>query len=71
MTDDALTAWSVSVTGGKRGGQTVYLDLAVETWLTLPPVRRVSLRQTKGPLATVADLLGAAISISSHTTIIW
>jgi hypothetical protein len=67
FTHEAIAAWDAPVTG-KRGGQTVYSDLAIETGLALRLVLRLGLRQTEGALGSIATLLGVDIRIPDHTT---
>jgi hypothetical protein len=47
MTEEAVAAWHAPVTG-RRGGQPVYSDLAIETGLALRLVLHLPLRQTEG-----------------------
>ena len=47
VTEEAVAAWHAPVTG-RRGGQTVYSDLAIETGLALRLVLHQPLRQTEG-----------------------
>jgi transposase len=67
VTEEALAAWHAPATG-RRGGQTVYSDLAIETGLALRLVLHQPLRQTEGALRSIADLLGVEIRIPDHTT---
>lgn len=67
FTDEAVAAWHSPATG-KRGGQPVYSDIAIETGLALRLVLRQPLRQTEGALRSIAHLLGVAIKIPDHTT---
>lgn len=67
VTEDAVAAWHAPATG-RRGGQTVYSDLAIETGLALRLVLHQPLRQTEGALRSIADLLGVEIRIPDHTT---
>ena len=67
VTEDAVAAWHAPATG-RRGGQTVYFDLAIETGLALRLVLHQPLRQTEGALRSIADLLGVEIRIPDHTT---
>ena len=60
-------AWHAPATG-RRGGQPVYSDLAIETGLALRLVLHQPLRQTEGALRSIADLLGAEIGIPDHAT---
>src|SRR5208282_847998 len=67
VTEEAIAAWHAPATG-KRGGQPVYSDLAIETGLTLRLVLRLGLRQIEGTLGSIAHLLGVDIRIPDHTT---
>jgi hypothetical protein len=67
LTDEAIAGWHAPVTG-KRGGQPVYSDLAIETGLALRLVLRLGLRQIEGTLGSIAQLLGVDIGIPDHTT---
>jgi Transposase DDE domain len=67
VTEEAIAAWHAPATG-KRGGQPVYSDLAIETGLALRLVLRLGLRQIEGTLGSIAHLLGVDIRIPDHTT---
>src|ERR1700676_2967965 len=67
VTDEAIAGWHVPATG-KRGGQLVYSDLAIETGLALRLVLRLGSRQIEGTLGSIAHLLGVDIRIPDHTT---
>jgi hypothetical protein len=62
VTGEAVAAWHAPVTG-RRGGQPVYSDLAIETGRALRLVFHQPLRQTEGALRSIADLLGVEIRI--------
>jgi hypothetical protein len=66
VTEEAITGWHAQATG-KRGGQLVYSDLAIETGLALRLVLRLGLRQIEGTLGSIAYLLGIGIKIPDHT----
>src|ERR1700681_2037159 len=70
VTDEAIAAWHAPATG-KRGGQPVYSDLAIETGLALRLVLRLGSRQIEGMLGSLAHLLGIDIKIPDHTTFMW
>jgi hypothetical protein len=55
MTEEAVAEWHAPVTG-RRGGQPVYSDLAIETGLALRLVLHQPLRQTEGALRSITDL---------------
>jgi len=67
VTEEAIAAWHPPATG-KRGGQPVYSDLAIETGLALRLVLHLGLRQIEGTLGSIAHLLGVDIRIPDHTT---
>ena len=67
VTEEAIAGWHAPATG-KRGGQPVYSDLAIETGLALRLVLRLGLRQIEGTLGSIAHLLGTDIKIPDHTT---
>jgi Transposase DDE domain len=57
-----VAAWHAPVTG-RRGGQPVYSDLAIETGLALRLVLHQPLRQNEDALRLIANLLGFEIRI--------
>ena len=67
VSEEAITEWHAPATG-KRGAQTVYSDLAIETGLALRLVLRQGLRQIEGALGSIATLPGIDIRIPDHTT---
>jgi DDE family transposase len=67
LTEEAIAGWHAPVTG-KRGGQPVYSDLAIETGLALRLVLRLGLRQIEGTLGSIAQLLDVDIKNPDHTT---
>jgi hypothetical protein len=67
VTEEAVEAWHVPPTG-KRGGQPIYSDIAIETGLALRLVLHQPLRQTEGALRSIADLLGVDIRNPDLTT---
>ena len=56
FTEEAQAAWLAEKTG-RRGGQPVYSDLAIETALTIRLVFKQALRQTVGLLRSLTGLL--------------
>jgi hypothetical protein len=70
FTEEAVAAWHAPATG-KRGGQPVYSAIASETGLALRLVFHQPLRQTEGLLRSIVDLLGVAINVPDHTTLMW
>lgn len=67
LTEEAVAAWLAPMSG-KRGGQRIYSDLAIETGLALRLVLHLPLRQTEGALRSIIGLLGATIKVPDHTT---
>jgi hypothetical protein len=70
VTEEALAAWHAPETG-KRGGQPVYSDVAIETGLALRKVFHQPLRQTEGAMRSIIGLLGVDLAIPDHTTFMW
>ena len=68
VTPEGVAAWKPSA-NGKRGGQGVYSDLALETALTLRLLFQLPLRQTEGFLRSVLKLMGLDLSCPDHTTL--
>ena len=52
LSQEAIDVWIAPKTG-KRGGQTVYSNIAIETALTLRLIFHLPLRQTEGFLRSV------------------
>jgi transposase len=67
LTEEAVAAWHAPLSG-KRGGQPIYSDLAIETALALRLVLHLPLRQTEGALRSIISLLKVAIKVPDHTT---
>ena len=67
VTEEAIDGWHAPATG-KRGGQPVCSDLAIETGLAPRLVLRLGLRQIEGTLGSIAHLLGVDLRIPDHTT---
>ena len=68
VTEEALAAWHTPMTG-KRGGQPLYSDLAIETGLALRLVPHQPLRQTDGAMRSIVALLGVDLAIPDHTSV--
>jgi len=68
FSEDAIAAWTPK-TSGKRGGQAVYSDVAIETSLSLRLVFHLPLRQTEGFLGSIFRLMGLALPSPDHTTL--
>ena len=68
FTTEAVAAWHAPASR-KRGGQTIYSAIAIETGLALRLVFHQPLRQTEGLLRSIADVLRVDIAIPDHTTL--
>jgi hypothetical protein len=68
FTEEAVAAWHAPATG-ERGGQPVYSAIAIETGVALRVVFHQPLRQTEGPLRSIAEVLRVDIGIPDHTTL--
>lgn len=68
ISQDAIDAWTPPQ-AGKRGGQRVYSDIAIQTALTFRLLFRLPLRQTEGFLHSVFTLMGWALPCPDHTTL--
>jgi len=56
LSQDAIEAWTPEK-NGKRGAQTVYSAIAIETSLSLRLVYQLPLRQTEGFLGSIFSLM--------------
>ncbi|MCM2450040.1 IS5 family transposase [Agrobacterium vitis] len=68
ITPDALAGWAAP-RRRTRGGQPLYSDLAIETTLMLGMVFGLRLRQSKGLLSSVLDMMGLDLPVPDHTTL--
>ena len=68
FTEEAVAAWHAPASG-RRGGQPIYSDTAIETGLALRLVFHQSLRGTEGLLRSIVDVLDLDIAIPDHTTL--
>jgi len=68
ITPDALAGWAAPPRK-TRGGQPLYLDLAIETTLMLGMVFGLRLRQSEGLLSSVLDMMGLDLPVPDHTTL--
>jgi len=68
VSDQALGLWSAP-RRTTRGGQRTYTDLAIEICLTLSAVYKQPLRQTQGPIRSIAGLLGVEIAVPDFSTL--
>ena len=70
FTDEAVEAWAAEPRT-TRGGQPWYSALAILTALTLRAVFRLAYRQAEGLIGSVVGLLGLALRVPDHTTLMW
>ena len=68
LSQEAIDAW-IAPKSGKRGRQTVYSNIAIETALTLRLIFHLPLRQTEGFLCSTLTLMGVALPCPDHTTL--
>jgi len=68
FSQDAIEAWTPQQ-NGKRGGQSVYSDIAIATSLSLRLVFQLLLRQTEGFLGSVFRLMSLDLPCPDHTTL--
>jgi hypothetical protein len=60
----------MACTGNQREGrQPIYSAIAIETGLAIRQMFHPPLRQTEGPLRSIADVLGVDVAIPDHTTL--
>ena len=67
LSRDAIDAWTPPK-NGKRGGQPIYSDIAIETSLTLRLVFHLPLRQAEGFLKSILKLMDLYLPCPDHTT---
>lgn len=65
FTEEAVAAWHAPASG-RRGGQPIYSDTAIETGLALRLVFHQSLRGTEGLLRSIADVLDRTLHGFQH-----
>ncbi|MEP5759289.1 MAG: transposase [Litoreibacter sp.] len=68
ISEDALGLWSAP-RRTTPGGQRRYLDMAIETCLTLGMVFHQPLRQTQGLLRNITAMLGVALAMPDFSTL--
>ena len=68
VSKEAIDTWTPPPTG-KRGGQPLYSDIAIETALALRLIFHQPLRQTEGFLGSVLRLMGLNLPCPDHTTL--
>ncbi len=67
FSQDAIASWTPQK-NGKRGGQPIYSDIAIETSLSLRLVFQLPLRQTEGFLRSIFRLMSLDLPCPDHTT---
>ena len=68
LSQEAIEGWTAMKTG-KRGGQRVYSDMAIQTALALRLLFHLPLRQTEGFLRSVLTLMDVVLPCPDHTTL--
>lgn len=68
LSQDAINTWTPPK-NGKRGGQPIYSDIAIETSLTLRLVFHLPLRQAEGFLKSILKLMELYLPCPDHTTV--
>ncbi len=68
LSQDAIDAWTPPK-NGKRGGQSIYSDIAIETSLLLRLVFHLPLRQAEGFLKSILKLMDLYLPCPDHTTV--
>lgn len=68
FSQDAIDAWTPRK-NGKRGGQPVYSNIAIETSLSLRMIFQLPLRQTEGFLGSLLRLMSLDLPCPDHTTL--
>jgi hypothetical protein len=68
FSEAAVEGWRAGARTG-RGGPPKYSALAITTALTLRAVSRLALRQTKGLIGSILQLLGLDLAVPDHSTL--
>ena len=68
LSQDAIDAWTPEKTG-KRGGQAIYSDIAIETAFTVRLVFHLPLRQTEGFVGSILKLMDLDLPVPDHTSL--
>ena len=68
LSEAAIDAWTPTG-NGRRGGQQLYSDLAIETALTFRIVFHLALRQTEGFVGSLLKVMGLDLAAPEHTTL--
>ena len=70
FSEDVIDEWEHANAELRRGHPFTYSDLAIETLLTLRELFRLPYRQTEGLGRALAKLMGVAIDIPHHTSLV-
>ena len=68
FSQEAVEAWTPPK-NGKRGGQAIYSDIAIETAFTFRLVFHLPLRQTEGFVGSILKLMELDLPVPDHTTL--
>jgi len=66
LSQDAIDAWQPEKSG-KRGGQQVYSDIAIETAFTLRLAFHLPLRQTEGFVGSILNLMDLSLVLRENS----
>jgi len=69
ISPEAISSWNAKPSDRRRGGQSKYSNLAIETALTLGLVYHLPLRQTEGFITSIFKLMSINLDIPDHTTL--
>ena len=69
ISPEAISSWNAKPSDRRRGGQSKYSNLAIETALTLGLVYHLPLRQTEGFVTSIFKLMSINLDIPDHTTL--
>ena len=69
FSEDAMAAWKPIIEEKKRGAQSQYSDMAIQTVLTLRKVYKLGLRQVEGFVKSIINLLELELDTPYHSTL--
>jgi len=69
ISPEAISSWNAKPSDRRRGGQSKYSNLAIETALTLGLVYHLPLRQTEGFITSIFKFMSINLDIPDHTTL--
>ena len=67
--EDMEAHWLEESLSGKKGASDIYSDLAIETFLSVMALYRLSLRAAEGFLSSVFRLLGMSLRVPEYSTV--